>query len=47
MFFNLCLLGEAVGGGGAEDVEQHRANHHLSQQGRGTVEKIGEAEKGV
>ena len=47
MFINLCLLGEAVCGRGAEDVEQHRANHHLSQQGCGPVEKIGEAEKGV
>ena len=47
MFINLCLLGEAVCGRGAEDVEQHRANHHLSQQGCGPVEKIGKAEKGV
>ena len=44
---NLYLQGEAVSGRGAEDVEQHRADHHLGQQGCGHVEKIGEAKEGV
>ena len=45
--FNLYLQGEAVSGRGAEDVEQHRADHHLGQQGCGHLEEIGEAKKVV
>ena len=47
LVFNLYLQGEAISGRGTEDVEQHRADHHLGQQGCGHMEEIGEAKEGV
>ena len=46
-FFNFSLEGEAVCGRGAEDVEQHWTDHHLSEQGCRPVEEIGEAKEGL
>ena len=46
-YLNFSLEGEAVGGRGAKDVEQHWTDHHLSKQGCRPVEEIGEAKEGL
>ena len=44
---DISISNDIRGGQGAEDVEQHWTDHHLSRQGCGPVEKIGKTEKGV